>query len=211
MEKIDFKKQYKDLYTASAKAPKIIKVPRLQYLMVDGQGDPNTSPDFHAAIGALYGAAYTAKFMFKEKAEVPDYVVPPLQGLWWADDLSAFVENRREEWLWTLMILAPEWFTKLTLKACVAACKEKADKKKELVPPQLDQLRLEKMTEGQCVQMLHIGPYENECGTIEKMFAFMQEQGLACEGRHHEIYLSDPRRTQPEKLKTILRHPVKKQ
>jgi len=202
MEKIDFKKEYKELYSAKAAKAKMVEVPKFSFLMVDGRGDPNKEKSFSEAVEALYSVAYTAKFMFKEDEEVPDYVVPPLEGLWWAEDMEAFEGGRKDEWLWTLMILQPKWFSKKTL----AEAQKKLRGKKDL--PGLDKLRLESFREGKAAQIMHVGPYSEERATIEKMFAFIKEQGHTLSGKHHEIYLSDPRRCAPEKLKTILRHPV---
>ncbi len=204
MEKLDFKKEYKDLYTASASKPKIIKIPPFNYLMVDGRGDPNHSAAFQQAIEALYSVSYTAKFMLKEAPETPDYVVPPLEGLWWAEDMASFEKQLKDQWQWTLMIMQPKWFNKKVFTDTL----KKVESKKEVVA--LEQLRLEKFSEGTAAQIMHLGPYTQEKPTIDRLFVFIDENGYKLGGRHHEIYLSDPRRCKPERLKTIIRHPINK-
>ena len=200
MTKIDLKKEHKLLYTASAKAAVLVLVPPLQYLMFNGYGDPNTNPDFQAGMEALYTASYTLKFMFKKEQGL-DYVVPPLEGLWWML-MADFDLERRDDWRWTLMIPQPEEVRRELLDQAVVAAK----KKKPL--PALEKLRLEIYDEGRAAQILHVGPYSEEMATIDRLHAFIKEQGFHLCGKHHEIYLSDPRRTAPEKLKTILRQPV---
>ena len=200
MMKIDLKKELKPLYTASAKAAVLVLVPPLQYLMFNGYGDPNTNPDFQAGMEALYTASYTLKFMFKKEQGL-DYVVPPLEGLWWML-MADFDLERRDDWRWTLMIPQPEEVRRELLDQAVVAAK----KKKPL--PALEKLRLEIYDEGRAAQILHVGPYSEEMAAIDRLHAFIKEQGLHLCGKHHEIYLSDPRRTAPEKLKTILRQPV---
>jgi hypothetical protein len=199
MNKIDLKKTLKPLYTASAKEPTLVTAPPRKFLMVNGFGDPNLNPDFQAGIEALYTASYTLKFMLKQ-AQGLDYVLPPLEGLWWML-LADFDPDRRDDWRWTLMIPQPELVSRKVLDLAVAA----ALKKKTL--PLLEKLRLEIYDEGQAAQILHVGPYGDEAATIERLHAFISEKGYHFCGKHHEIYLSDPRRTAPEKLKTILRQP----
>jgi hypothetical protein len=198
--KTDLKKELKPLYTASVKEASLVEVPPLKYLMINGYGDPNTNPDFPAGIEALYTASYTLKFMLKKEQRL-DWVVPPLAGLWWML-LADFDPERRDDWRWTLMIPQPEQVTKELLEQALAAAK----KKKSL--PLLEKLRLETYAEGQAAQILHVGPYSNEAPTIARLHTFIREKGYHFCGKHHEIYLSDPRRTAPEKLKTILRQPV---
>jgi len=203
--KIDFKKEYKFLFSAAAKAPQKVEVPPFKYLMIDGSGDPNASPEFAEKIQALYGLAYAMKFMLKQdRRAAVDFVVPPLSGLWCAEDSSAFREGRKHEWVWTLMILQPDAVTPELLgmaKAKLAAKKQ---------APAAGQVRLDMLHEGPAVQILHVGPYSAEGPTITRLHDFMKENGYTFNGRHHEIYLSDPRRCQPEKLKTIIRQPIKK-
>jgi hypothetical protein len=203
--KIDFKKEYKFLFSASAKEGQKVEVPAFKYLMIDGKGDPNTVPEFFEKIQALYGLAYTMKFMLKLGPQALDFVVPPLSGLWCAEDITAFREGRKNEYLWTLMIMQPDAVTPELLekaKAKVAAKKE--------APPSAGQVRLDVLKEGPAVQILHIGSYSTEGPTIARLHDFMKENGYTFNGRHHEIYLGDPRRCAPEKLKTIIRQPVKK-
>lgn len=200
MNKIDLKKELKPLYTASAKEASMVTVPPLKYLMFNGFGDPNTNPEFPAGIEALYTVSYTLKFMLKKEQGL-DYVVPPLAGLWWML-MADFDPDRRDDWRWTLMIPQPEEVTKELLAEALAAAK----KKKAL--PALEKLRLEIYDEGQAAQILHVGPYGDEAPTIERLHNFIKEKGFHFCGKHHEIYLSDPRRTAPEKLKTILRQPI---
>lgn len=200
MIKTDLKKELKPLYTASAKEAAMVVVPPLKFLMLNGYGDPDTNPDFQAGIEALYTASYTLKFMLKKEPGL-DYVVPPLEGLWWML-MAGFDPDRRDDWRWTLMIAQPEEATRDRLEQAVAAAK----KKKTL--PALDLLRLERYDEGQAAQILHVGPYRDEALTIERLHNFIKEKGYHFCGKHHEIYLSDPRRTAPEKLKTIIRQPV---
>jgi len=197
--KTDLKKDLKPLYTASAKEATMVTAPRLRYLMVNGFGDPNTNPEFQASVEALYTLSYTLKFMLKAQGQ--DYVVPPLEGLWWML-MGDFDPERRDDWRWTLMIPQPEQVTKDLLAEAVTA----AQKKKAL--PALARIRLEIYDEGQAAQILHIGPYSEEAATIERLHAFIRQKGYHFCGKHHEIYLSDPRRTPPEKLRTILRQGV---
>ena len=203
MEKIDFKKSLKQLYVPPAKNFTVVEVPMMQFLMIDGAGNPNSSQSYARAIEWLYSVSYPAKFMSKKEFE-KDYVVPPLEGLWWADDMSAFTSGDKDNWLWTMMIMQPDWIT----KEIIAAAIEKAGKKLGAPP---DSLRLESFEEGLCVQIMHIGAYDAEGPAIAKLHDdFLPENGLVENGHHHEIYISDPRKAAPEKLKTVLRQPVKK-
>ncbi len=200
MAKFDLKKELKPLYTASDKEAKVVTGWPLRYLMVNGFGDPNTNPGFAAGIEALYTASYTLKFMLKKTPGL-DWVVPPLEGLWWIQ-MADFDFERRDDWRWTLMIAQMEEVSRELLEQAVASAK----KKKAL--PLLEKLRLERYDEGLAAQILHVGPYNAEAPTIARLHAFISEKGYHLCGKHHEIYLSDPRRTAPEKLKTILRQPV---
>ncbi len=205
MEKIDLKKQYSNLYKASAKKPEIVTVPQLKYLMVDGFGDPNSSKMFQDAIEALYSVSYTLKFMYKKREESIDYAVMPLEGLWWTDDMNNFSMENKNNWKWTLMILQPEFITLENIEIA----KTNAAKKKKL--PLLNSLRFEKMNEELSAQILYIGPYNDEPSTIVMLHNFIKDSGYSLCGKHREIYLSDMRRTAPEKLKTIIRQPIYKQ
>jgi hypothetical protein len=200
-EKIDLKKTLKDLYQVSAKAPSVVEVPPLRYLMVDGEGDPNTAPAYAEAIEALFSVSYTAKFMVKKGPQAIDYSVMPLESLWWSDDLSAFRTGAKVRWKWTAMILQPDFVSDDLIGEAV----DEVRKKKML--PAVDLLRLESLTEGRCAQILHVGPFAEEGPTIERLHAFITAHS-ALRGKHHEIYLSDLRRTDPAKWKTIVRQPM---
>jgi len=199
--KIDPKRDLKQLYHASSKEPVEVTVPPQNYLMVDGQGDPNSAPEYAQAVEALFAVAYTAKFMVKKGPQAIDYAVMPLEGLWWADDLSAFVANDRGRWQWTMMILQPSFVTNGVLAAAIADVR----KKKSL--PGIDRLRVERFDEGRCAQILHVGPFTEEGPTIERLHAFIDARSGRA-GKHHEIYLSDIRRAAPAKWKTIIRQPM---
>jgi len=200
MTKIDFKKTLKHLYNPPKRFI-TVDVPEMQFLMVDGHGDPNTAQEYGDAIEALYAVAYALKFTSKEDLG-RDYVVPPLEGLWWAEDMDAFTTGDKDAWDWTMMVMQPEWIT----AEMVAAAIKQVMKKKDL--PALPKLRLERYHEGLAVQIMHVGPYAAEGPTIARMHAFIEEKGYEPSGKHHEIYVSDPRRTAPEKLKTVVRQPV---
>lgn len=200
--KTDFKKSL-DCYRAPAGEFRVVDVPPLQYLMIDGHGDPNTAPEYAAAIATLYPVAYTLKFASKQSLG-RDYVVPPLEALWWASDMEAFTSARdKSQWDWTAMIMAPDWITPEMYDAAVAkvAAKDR--------PASLDKLRMETLREGTSVQTLHVGPYDDEAETLADLHhRFIPDAGLRMTGKHHEIYLSDPRRVEPSRLRTILRQPV---
>jgi hypothetical protein len=201
-KKIDLRKELKQIYTPSAKEPELIQVPKFNFLMIDGEGAPE-SPQFHEAIQAIYSTAYTMKFTFKFEKKI-NFPVMALEGLWWVKQGTPFQIGKRDDWCWTLMILQPRVVTKTTLTRAIRKIKQK----KEI--PALEKIRLEPFTEGLSVQMLHIGPYADEPVTMQRIEDFSLERGLTASGKHHEIYMSDPRRVKPEKMKTILRHAVKK-
>ena len=201
MSKIDLKKDFKNLYCPSAKTVVQVEVPELRYLMVDGEGDPNTSTSYAQAVEALFSVAYTAKFMVKKGPQALDYAVMPLEGLWWADDMAAFAANDRAQWKWSMMIVQPDFVAQEVVHAAI----EQVRKKKQL--PGLDGLRLERFAEGLCAQVLHIGPFTEEGPTIERLHAFIGSASRL-RGKHHEIYLSDVRRADPSKWKTIIRQPM---
>lgn len=207
MEKVDFKKELKQMFQPSAKSVEIINVPEFGFLMVDGLGNPNDSAEFQDAVQALYSVSFTIKMMPKTGA-VPDgyfeYVVPPLEGLWWIDGSTQFDFNSKDNWRWTLMIMQPNFVSKGLVKSVV----EKLTDKKP--SPALSKVRFERFCEGLAVQIMHIGPYAEEAPTVEKLHNFAQTNGYELCGKHHEIYLGDPRRTQPHKLKTVIRQPVRK-
>ncbi|HHT04753.1 MAG TPA: transcriptional regulator [Hydrogenispora sp.] len=203
----DYKKEYKDLYMPKDK-PVLIEVPPMNFLMADGSGDPNNNPEFQQATELLYGLSYTIK-MSKKKGKEPDgyfeYVVPPLEGLWWIDE-GLFSLEKRDNWKWTLMIRQPEFVNEELIQW---ATTELMRKKPELTTKKA---RFEVFEEGLCVQIMHVGPYSTEPETMKKVEAFLLEHGLknrlSSGGKHHEIYLSDPRKAKPERMKTVLRHPV---
>jgi hypothetical protein len=208
MKKIDLKKDLKYLYAPSAKKVELVEVPNFKFAMVDGEiepgASPGTSPAYQQALEALYGISYTLKFMSKRREENPiDYTVMALEGLWWVED-GEFDIARPENWRWTAMMLQPDH---ITAEMYQEALKQLQEKKEN---PTISKLRFESFHEGQSMQIMHIGPYSEEPRTIEKMSAFARANGYGLRGKHHEIYLGDPRRTKPERLKTILRHPVEK-
>jgi hypothetical protein len=202
--KADLRVQFKALYTASAKQPGLVTVPRLPFLMIDGAGEPS-GPEFQDAVGALYGSAYTIRFALKKAKPARDYPVMPLEALWWSEGMARLDMERRESWRWTLMILQPDFITRAMLKSAVESVGERRGR-----TPALAKVRLAAYSEGKAVQMMHIGPYSAEAPTLARMGEFMAAAGLEASGKHHEIYFSDPRRTAPEKLKTILRQPVRR-
>jgi hypothetical protein len=200
--KTDFKKTL-DAYQARPGQFRVVDVPDMQYLMVDGHGDPNTSPDFGEALQALYPVAYKLKFASKTELG-RDYVVPPLEGLWWAEDMASFTTARdKSRWDWTLMLMTPDWVHRDMVDAAV----ERAGAKDR--PARLGDLRLEILSERRCVQTLHIGAFDEEADVLAQLHdEFLPRQGFHLSGKHHEIYLSDSRRVAPEKRRTILRQPV---
>jgi len=200
--KVDFKRTL-DSYKAKAGEFRLVELPTLQYLMVDGQGDPNTSPAYQQALQTLYPVAYKLKFASKRELG-RDYVVPPLEGLWWADDMAAFTSRRnKHEWRWTMMLLVPEWLG----ADMVEAAREQAGAKNP--PARLDDVRLQELTESLCVQTLHVGSFDDEGPVLERMHSeFLPANGLQLTGKHHEVYLSDFRKVVAQKLRTILRQPV---
>ena len=203
MKKIDHKKEFKELYTAKGE-PKIVEVPKMNFIMVDGKGDPNTSQEFKDAVEALYPVAYKIKFTIKKSDKQIDYKVMPLEGLWWAEDMEKFRELGKDEWLWTLMIMQPDLVTKDIYEKALAEVKEKKDLKL------INKLRFESYEDGKSAQIMHLGPYSEEAPIIDKLHEFIKESGYKLRGKHREIYLSDMRRTAPEKLKTIIRQPMEK-
>ncbi|MHB8288420.1 MAG: GyrI-like domain-containing protein [Acidimicrobiales bacterium] len=203
MQTYDIKKDRKDLYAPRAGGFEIVEVPPLDFLMVDGHGDPNTSIAYHEAIEALYGASYSVRSVAKARLGKLN-TIGPLEGLWSADDLTAFRKRDKSAWDWTMMIAQPEWVTAALVEEALSAAR-----KKRL--PALGLIRLEHYAEGRSVQILHVGAYDDEGPTLERLHRdFLPASGFVPRGRHHEIYLSDARRTEPARLKTILRQPVSK-
>ena len=206
MAPLDLVKLHRTLYSPSARHPAIVDVPELAFLMVDGRGDPSTSEAYQDALQALYSVAYTLKFALKKADPARDFKVAPLEGLWWADDAApamAELQRDRDAWNWTMLIAVPDAVTTGEVRAAAEA----ATRRREL--PAAPLLRLERLREGLAAQIMHVGPYAEEASTIESLHAWVAAQGYELRGRHHEIYLGDPRRTAPERLKTVLRHPVR--
>lgn len=202
MKKIDFKREFKELYYPSTKEVSIVDVPRMNFLMIDGQGDPNTSQEYQDAIEALFPVSFRVKFISK-KEKSKDYVVMPLEGLWWVDDMKNFSIEDKSAWKWTSMIMQPDFITNSMIDRAIKEVKEKKN------PPALSKIRFDSFHEGLSAQIMHIGPYSAEGPTIEKLHGFIEDEGYKMRGRHHEIYLSDVRRTKPERLKTVIRQPIK--
>jgi len=208
----DFKKEYKELYLPKNK-PYIIDVPQMRFIMVDGKGDPNTTPSYKEAVELLYGLSYTIKMSKKNDTQPDgyfDYVVPPLEGLWWFEEdyFDGTVIGRKDEFIWTMMIRQPEFVTAQVFENAKAVLAKKK--------PYLDisRARLEDFTESLCAQVMHIGSYDEEPPTVAALEAFIESQGYRTEmagmRQHHEIYIGDPRKTAPEKLRTVIRHPIVK-
>lgn len=202
MDNFDIKKAMPELYAPRRGHINTVTVPPLWFLMIDGQGDPNTSPEYQAGIDALYTLSYTIRFAVKAEMQRA-YTVGPLEGLWWADDYAAFTSRDKDEWKWTIMIVQPDWIT----PEMVEAARAKALTKKPSAA--LEQVRFECFEEGLAVQLLHVGSYDDEAPVLADLHdRYLPEHNLVLRGLHHEIYLSDPRRVAPEKLRTILRQPV---
>ncbi|WP_336659635.1 GyrI-like domain-containing protein [Leucobacter sp. USHLN153] len=202
MEKIDFKRSLDGLQARRGEF-RVLEVPETRYLMIDGHGDPNTSAGYAESLAALYPVAYQLKFMSKRELG-RDYVVPPLEGLWWATDMEAFTVSRdKSQWDWTMMLMVPEWLDDENVERAIERAGEKEAR------ALLSAVRFEGLSEGICVQTLHVGSFDDEGPVLERMHdEFMPANGLRFAGKHHEIYLSDPRRTAPDRLRTILRQPV---
>ncbi len=200
MKKVDYKKEMKHLFNPPRDEFTFVDVPEMKFLMIDGQGDPNKEPAYQEAVEALYAMSYAIKFALKGQGF--DYVVPPLEGLWWAQDMSAFILEEKDKYLWTMMVMQPEQVTLELVERLLPEVKRKKDL------PSLERLRLEKYHEGLAVQIMYFGPYADEGPTISQMHAFIKDVGFEPTGKHHEVYLGDPRRTAPEKLKTVIRQPV---
>lgn len=202
--KIDHKIEYKQLYSQSKKEISIVDVPPLNFLTIQGQGDPNDNEGYSQAVGALYAVAYKLKFSIKNGPAAVDYKVMPLEGLWWADEMNLFNLKDRSNWLWQMMIMQPDLITREMFTQALEEVRLKKD------PPGLDEVKFGSIQEGLSAQIFHAGPYgEAERPSIEKLHAFIVENGYILAGKHHEIYLNSPLRTAPEKLKTIIRQPIK--
>ena len=201
MEKIDLKKELKAFYNPTAKEVTLIDIPKMNFIMIDGQGAPE-SEQFTQAMQAMYPVAYTIKFD-KKKTGGPDFTVMALEALWWAEDMKVFMPETsdRNKWQWTVIMMQPDFITRKDFENAVAAAKKKKDN------PALNNVRFESFTEGKSVQIMHIGPYSAEGPNIQKLRRKIEEIGGKLSGKHHEIYLSDPRRVTPDKMKTVLRQP----
>jgi hypothetical protein len=198
MKKLDLKKELKDYYSAK-KDPVLVRVPKLNFIMIDGSGDPNNNKEFQAAVSALFTVSYTLKFMVKKGDLAVDYGVMPLEGQWWADDYRDFFSGNKAKWHWTIAIMQPDFITKEMFKEAVA----KAGEKKKDLP--LKNLRFEKFKEGLSAQLLHTGPFSEEGPNIQRLHDFIKEQGYKIDGKHREIYLNNFLKVKLEKMKTILR------
>jgi hypothetical protein len=203
VQKIDFKRELKHLYRPSAKEVAVVDVPAMNFLMIDGVGDPNTSPAFQKATEALFAVSYGLKFMIKKGAQQVDYGVMPLEGLWWAEDMAQFSVEKKGDWQWTLMMMQPEFVTPDLFAEAVEQVKKKKN------PAALPLMRFEAYAEGRAAQIMHIGPFSTEGPTIAKVHDFIAANGGELSGKHHEIYLSDIRKAAPEKWKTVIRQPFK--
>ena len=198
---VDLRRELSALYSAK-QVPAFVDVPELPILMIDGHGDPNTAPAYTDAVQALYSVAYTIRFTLKRRQDAVHAPVMPLEGLWWTPDMTTFSTDDKSQWNWTMMIVLPEQATAPVVEdARVAAARKHPE-----VP--LGLVRLERFAEGRCAQVLHAGPYSAEGPTVAALHAFITANGCTLTGRHHEIYLGDPRRTAPGRLRTILRQPV---
>ncbi|MDP4032988.1 MAG: GyrI-like domain-containing protein [Pseudorhodobacter sp.] len=208
MEKLDFKTADKAFYSGKTGRFDRLTLPPMRFLMVDGSGDPNLAPAYGHAVSALYGLSYGLKFAAKALGK--DHTVGPLEGLWWADDMADFEKGRRDRWRWTMMIRQPEWITDAMLEAVRVKMLAKVakDPKTATTPDMVQAVRFEPLTEGDCLQVLHIGSYADEAPVIARLHQEIAVNGLRPTGKHHEIYLNDPRKVSPEKLKTILRQSV---
>ncbi|MDP1676989.1 MAG: GyrI-like domain-containing protein [Bacteroidota bacterium] len=202
MKKIDYKKELRSLYAPSSKEISIVDVPAMNYVMIDGKGDPNTAKEYTEAIEALYSLSYTMKFMVKKDKPGINYGVLPLEGLWWVPNMEEFSAQRKDDWFWTAMIMQPEVITKEIFRTAI----ESVRKKKNLAA--IEKVRFESYIEGKCSQILYFGHYSDETSTIALLHNFIAEKGYKRHGKHHEIYLNDPRKTAAAKLKTIIRQPM---
>jgi hypothetical protein len=201
--KLDLKREMRYLYRPSSAAVAQVEVPTMRFLMVDGTGDPNKSPEYGDAVEALFALSFTLKFAVKRGVSAIDYVVMPLEGLWWADDMSSFTEADRSAWKWTMMIAQPDF---VTAEMVGSATVDVAEKKN---PAALSKVRFEVFSEGAAAQILHVGPFSTEGPTIQKVHDFIEASGAKRYGKHHEIYLSDIRRTDSAKWKTVVRQPMR--
>ena len=202
MQKVDYKRELSHLYRPSPKKVELVDVPEMMFIQIDGAGDPNDSVQFQDAVEALFAISYTLKFMVKKSHRQIDYGVMPLEGLWWADDMTSFTTEDRTIWQWTLMIMQPNLVDRTLFEDACAAVQRKKD------PAALSLARFQPIAEGQVAQIMHLGPFSQEGPTVARVHDFIDAQGYVRRGKHHEIYLSDIRRAAPEKWKTVIRQPV---
>jgi hypothetical protein len=200
MEKINLKKDLKHLYQPSSKVVAQVNVPTMNYLMIDGEGDPNTSQTYADAVETLFMVSYVVKFKVKKTAAI-DYTVMPLEGLWWTDDMSRFTVEDKSNWKWTMLILQPDFVARETIESAIGELKKKKN------PNVIAKVRFEAFSEGKCAQILHVGPFSEEGPTIVKVHQYI-DSSRKLTGKHHEIYLSDIRKANPAKWKTIIRQPM---
>jgi hypothetical protein len=203
VNKLDLKQELKHLYQPSAREVEQVDVPPMNYLMLDGKGDPNKSQEYADAVETLFSVAYTIKFAVKKSALAIDYGVMPLEGLWWADDMNAFTSGDKSNWHWKMMIAQPSFVTQAIVDAAIAEVRRKKN------PAAISKLRFESFDEGRCAQIMHIGPFSAEGPNIERVHYYIEAGGHKRNGKHHEIYLSDIRKADPSKWKTIIRHPMR--
>jgi hypothetical protein len=205
MKTLDLIKHFQQFYQQPKNKISLVHLPRMNFLMIDGSGSPNNNPDYSDAVGALYAVAYSLKFTVKKGPLQIDYKVMPLEGLWWAEDMVEFSLEDRGNWLWRMMILQPDFISAEMVSQAVAEVRKKKN------PPRLDEVRFEAFEEGPAAQIFHIGPYgEAERPAVEKIHIYLEENGYRLHDRHHEIYLNSPQRSDPAKLKTIIRQPAVK-
>jgi len=205
MQTLDLIKQYQQFYLQPKNTVSFVQVPKLNFLMIDGKGNPNNNPDYSDALGALYAVAYTLKFAVKKGPLQVDFKVMPLEGLWWTEDMSEFTLEDRGNWLWRMMVMQPDLITPEMVTQAIE------DVRKKKNPPRLDEVRFEAFEEGLSAQVFHIGPYgEAERPAVEKLHALIKDNGCIKQGKHHEIYFNSPLRTDPSKLKTVIRQPATK-
>ena len=202
MDKIDYRKNLKHLYQPSAKAVVRVEVPQMNYLMLDGRGDPNTSVAYQHAVETLFALSYAVKFLVRKSPLAVDYAVMPLEGLWWTDDMASFQAQDKSNWQWTLMVMQPEPVTAVPVAEAMARHQKKVGESKGVTP------RFVPWQEGSCAQILHVGPFSEEGPTIARLHRFIADAGCQPVGKHHEIYLSDIRKAAPARWKTVLRQPM---
>jgi hypothetical protein len=202
MENIDYTKNLRSLYAPSAKKISLVDVPSMNFIWAEGKGDPNTSHEYREIVEALYAVSYTIKFMVKKGKGKINYRVMPLEGLWWVPKMETFSIDRKDQWLWRMMIMQPEPVTEELFTEAVETVRSKKH------PAAIDAISFGSFSEGQCAQLLYVGPYHDEGPTISRLHGYIAGLGGRRTGRHHEIYLNDPRKTAPEKLRTIIRQPL---